>query len=254
MAAEMVTPTDPESGLPYAIAPKCERLSFNRTDIADDHHGWHPRTGLVGSIAGLALRNSWMQFIEKDLHNEGPFSYHRYYKGPELPINDTDTFGRIVLACAGYIPNEVIDMTSESVPMVRPATPAETAFLHKRDRNDPFGYRYLRYGYDPIRTFFFEYISKRGLPYFNETTVSEFLFTPDPKQKVRLGNHLLWLASEEATGEIRDKYKRMAKGDRLHPLMPKDPKPLVKWKLGGKEHVQQRVIPKLERVLLTSIS
>src|SRR5688572_27519935 len=113
MAAELVTETDHISGLPLPIAPRCEHLSRYNSLIADDHHGWHPRNAPeLATLGGQALRSSWMQFIEKDLHNEGPFSYHRFFVGPELPTDDSVIFGSCILACAGYIPNRVIDLTS----------------------------------------------------------------------------------------------------------------------------------------------
>jgi hypothetical protein len=246
MAAELVTPTDEYTGLPLAIAPKCEPLLFNPADDADYHHGWHPSNApLFKTVAGLALRNSWMQYIEKDLHNEGPFRYHRFFAGPELPTKESDIYGRIVLACAGYVPDQVIDLSTED-PFARRATATEVKFLRMRNDIDPFGYRYLRYGYDPIRVFFQDYALQQDLTHIRSSTIDEFLCTRDIEKKLKIGKFLLWNASAQATASIRDKYVDLARRELLHPEMPKDPKPLARWKLGSEQRIKEQLIPRLE--------
>ncbi len=250
MAAELTTPIDEYSGLPYPIAPRCEHIPLNSPDVANDHHGWHPRHHpALRTAAGVALRNSWIQYVHADLHNEGPFSYHAFFQGPELPTDESDIYGRVVLAFAGFVPDHVIDITSRSQPFARPATAQEAAFLRQPQRNNPFGYRYLRYGYDPVREFLLDYVLGQDLSHIKETAIDEFLCTDDAERKVKIGDFLLWSAAEVATDDIRGKYTALARSNLLHPLMPKDPKPLVKWKLGSHKRIRQHVIPQLEAVL-----
>lgn len=249
MAAELVTMTDEISGLPLPIAPKCETLKRFDSMIADDHHGWHPRSAPeLATLGGQALRSSWMQFVEKDLHNEGPFAYHRFFKGPEIPTDDYDIFGRCVLACAGYIPEQVIDLTTGQ-PFYRQATQKEMRFLRARDPSNEFGRRYVRYGYDPVRRFFREHTLKQDLSNVRPSTIDEFLHTTNGDRRLQLGNHLLWMASEMAAEKVEHKYQDLRRLGLLHPLMPKDAKPLVKWKLGSKERVQDEVLPVLVQKL-----
>lgn len=250
MAAEKVTPIDGYSGLPLAIAPYDLEASRPDFEVTDDHHGWHPWTApLLRTIAGQALRNSWIQRVNVLVHNQGPYAYHRHYKGPELPGDEADIYGRVVLACAGYVPDEVIDMHSRDEPYVRPAHEAERAYLRQGRLGDAFSYRHIRYGYDPIRAFMAEYALKQDLSHIHDATIDEFLSTKDGERKRKIGDFLLWAASEVATDGIRDKYRILASENRLHPRMPKDPKPLVKWKLGSVERVQQEVLPLLELTL-----
>jgi len=247
MAAEAITPVEEYSGLPYPIAPRVEQVPLGRSDIANEHHGWHPRYHpSLQTLAGVALRNSWIQYVHKELHNFGSLSYHSYYKGPELPTDETDIYGRVILAFAGYIPDGVIDMTSKSLPFVRGANEQEIALLHQPRQDSNFCYQYLRYGYDPIRDFLLEHTLRQDMSHINESIIDEFIYTPVDQRKNAIGEFLLWSAAEIATDDIRQKYRDLAKKHLLHPMMPKDPKPLVKWKLGSEKHMHQQVIPKLE--------
>lgn len=117
MAAELETPIDELSGLPLPIAPH-DVLPTNNPDIANWHHHWHPSTDTrLLTPGGLAIRHSRVQLVEANHHNmgdrhRGKLTYHDYYVGPPLPINENDEFAKCVLACAGYIPYEAIDLSS----------------------------------------------------------------------------------------------------------------------------------------------
>lgn len=246
MSAQLETPLDPVTRTPLPIAPKCREIKRHQTETADDHHGWHPRNHpLFSTVAGLALRNSWMQFIERDLHNEGELRYHRFFSGPEIPSDEVDIFGRCVIACAGYVPDLVIDTKIGDYPFTRPAKTNELAFLRAKDKVDPFSRRYIRYGYTPIREFFRDFALKQNISNVKNGLLDEFVNTTDTAKRIRIGQHLLWVVAEIATGEIRDTYSYLASRGLLHPAMPSDPKPLLKWKLGSPESTEAEVIPML---------
>jgi hypothetical protein len=132
MSAEHPTPTDEITGIPLSVAPPSERLPRDDPNIANWHHLWHPSTARqLQSLSGQALRSSRVQLLPVTDHNIGTETYHHYYIGPPLPDeDDMDTqFKFCVLACAGYVPDRVIDLHSRNEPFTRTMTSAErTAF------------------------------------------------------------------------------------------------------------------------------
>lgn len=244
MAIELVTPTDEMSGLPLAIAPKCEWLPMHNAQIADEHHGWHRKSApLLNTLAGLALRNSWLQLIERDLHNEGPFRYHKHFSGPSLSIDEVDIFSRITLACAGFIPDHVIDTQKgdSGLSFVRPITKKEAEFLRTPSENNIFTYRYIQYRYEPIKEFFQGYT----LNHVSHEEVDEFLHTKNLERKKEIGRLLLQNAVELVTDDIKAKYLLTKKQGLLHPAMPANPEELVLHKLGT-QNERDHLVSKLQ--------
>lgn len=254
MAAECMTPTDPQSGLVLPIAPRCEWLPLDNPDIADVHHNVHPRRhpGLM-TLAGFALRNSQLQIVERTLHNEGPLRYHRWWAGPEIPDDERVIFERCLFASAGVIPRRVIDLTSRSAPFVRDATRREMEFLHTPNEDDPFGYRYVRYRYEPIRDFMRDYAARQTLCHLNPNRIDEFLNTKDMNRKLKLGKFLLANAAAVASDSMRERWRLLRRRNMIHPAMPADPQTLVYYKLGFNTlqgEAQPRVFGHLEQQLL----
>ncbi|MCA9333007.1 hypothetical protein KDA00_03990 [Candidatus Saccharibacteria bacterium] len=247
MAATLRSPVDGQTGIPLPIAPSCEWLPVNQPEVADIHHGVHPRNDpRLLTVAGFAFRHSWLQTVERDLHNEGPFSYHSRYIGPKITTDEDDIFSRLLLITSGVIPNEVIDMNGGD-PYTRPATAKETEFLHTPSDTDPFGYRYIKYRYEPIRDFFRHYVLKQKLgdEHIAEKFIDEFFFTKNHEKKRFLGHLLIAKAAEAASDQAGTKYRMLQRAGLMHPAMPSNPTVLVKHKLGNDT---QRVdlIPTLE--------
>ncbi len=127
MAAELVTPLDSLSGMPLSVAPPLQPLPRNNPNVANWHHLYHPRDSAeLHTVGGCALRNSRVQLLLVRDHNVGRHTYHTYFKGPVLPQeHDEDAqFSLIVLACGGYLPQEVIDISGDE-PKVRQMTNQE---------------------------------------------------------------------------------------------------------------------------------
>lgn len=250
MAAELVTQLDPESFTPLPIAP-CFELGKLSLQNSDEHHGWHPKFDpALQTVAGMALRNSWIQRTHKDLHNRGPFSYHRFFVGPKLPTEELDILGRVIISCAGYVPKEVIDMRGKSGPLVRQATEDEYRYLRKQNRSNEFGYERIRYGYDPIRVFFQQIALNQDISHLPEVTLDEFLHTSDSQRRLKIGQHILWLISDQATEPIAKHYSKLVARQLVHPLMPQTVKPLFKWKLGSRKRISEEFIPRLQQRML----
>lgn len=241
----MVAPIDEISGLSLPIAPKCNYESLADPNLSDEHHGFHDENDpRLKTVAGLALRNCRLQRIEKDLHNEGPFRYHPFISGPELPKTEFDYFSRCVLACAGVIPDRVLDLSTGD-PFVRPISPEEAAFLRTQSEENEFSYKYISYRYKPISDFFISYALKQKLDHIKEKDIDEFLHTKSERRKLRLGRLLLDESVEVATDSLRNKYAAYRRAELLHPRVPESPMTLVKFKLGGPEK-REELIPKLE--------
>lgn len=108
MAAEIQTPVCEVTGLPLPIAPHEPPKTEARFNFSDYHHHFHPRNDeLLQGLSGKAVRYSRGQFLPRVLHNR----YHQIFTGPELPDNDTDRYRLSVLACAGVVPKQAIDLS-----------------------------------------------------------------------------------------------------------------------------------------------
>lgn len=107
MAAEIPTPICDVTRLPLPILPT-EPDTRARFLFEDFHHHFHPRLSPeLSDLAGRALRYSRGQDIVRELHNR----YHALFLGPQLPTNEEDKFRLTVLACAGVMPREAIDLS-----------------------------------------------------------------------------------------------------------------------------------------------
>lgn len=248
MAAELQTRVDKFSGIPLPIAPSLESIPVDRPDIADLHHGYHPRLDpKLLTTAGFALRNSALQVTERALHNEGPLSYHAFYKGPEIPTDEAEIFRRVVLSTAGYIPEEVIDMNNGE-PYVRSMSSSELEYFQTPSPENDFDYKYLKYRYGPIRDFLRDYVIGQpiGEEHIRLNKLDEFLHTTDKGKKLNLGHYLIAKASEVATDQVRDQYYDLKRSRRMHPNASIAPSRLVTYKLGNSRQRSQ-LIPIMEQ-------
>ena len=253
MAAELITPVDERTGLPYLIAPEQYALPLNNPGIANRHHLWHPSNDpLFETVAGTALRVSMLQTVEADLHNFSPRAYHKVYKGPELPQTTQEIFKRCVLACAGVLPDGVIDLRSGE-PVERPMAEKEREYFRIPSSSDEFGYRYIRYGYGQIRDFLADYVASQSLNHITPTRIEEFLETKDMDRKRKVGRLLLSGAIAVASDTLREPYFTLRRDDQLHPRMPPEPQTLIRYKLGNTSERLEKVMPRLEENLLAAV-
>lgn len=259
MAAEIISPTDIATGLPLPIIQH-GTLPVRAPEVADWHHHFHPSTApvLTETLGGRALRHSRVQLVDRTHHNEGEKAYHRYFFGPPIPKAESQQFRLSVLACAGYTPEEGIDMAG-SEPQVRRMTDIERGRLLTRGRasdfpesefQSEFGYRNLRYRYEPMRTFFADYAIRQKFD-INHAYIDEFLTTRDTMRKQHLGHLILLELSKTAAEPIIDEYRMFKRAGMLHERMPNNPHRIIFHKL-GRVPVRAKLIPRLEATLLTA--
>ena len=287
MAAELVTPTDELTGMPLSLAPPLEWLPRDRPDIANWHHWWHPSSApALQTLGGQALRNSRVQLVPVGDHNMGSETYHHYYMGPNLPgADDADTqFKLCVLACAGYVPDRVIDLHAEDEPTSRLMTAEERCafnatpmpqtvgerdiawYRQKLAGYDPtatpsdadirqlleesfhrqalFSRNNFRYGYEPIRSFFENYLISAPMLDVTPRFMKRFLGTRNMQKRTEMGERLLTRASVVSTAGLIKVYRQLHQEGMMSPLMPPVPIELVKYKLGNQRR-RQELIPKL---------
>ncbi|HET8708765.1 MAG TPA: hypothetical protein VFL85_00635 [Candidatus Saccharimonadales bacterium] len=253
MAAELPTFTDELTGLPLSIAPVEGVQISTRSDKSNWHHHFHPSTSpvLVNTIGGRALRNSRVQRVDRNFHNYSPTAYHCFFKGPDIPEEEDEQFRMVVLACAGYIPEDGVDLSSGEPRRVR-LSELQLQQLRQPGTGDEkqatYGYRDLRYSYDSVREFFSHYALTRRLDHMDPSKIDEFLHTKDEQQKRYLGHLLLAKKVEVAAEPMREAYKQIRAAGMLHPLMPPAPKTLVRYKL-GRDADREKLFPRLEMQL-----
>ncbi|GAC1387837.1 MAG: hypothetical protein NVS1B7_2430 [Candidatus Saccharimonadales bacterium] len=284
MGKWLPTPVD-SVGMPLPIAPLSEVLPVGQPEQANWHHHFHPSTDeRLATIGGAALRNSRLQLVDAWQHNRGRNNYHTYFGGPEIPTSESEQFKLCVLACAGYLPAQGIDlsrgepriinltlwqqrhfmMAAQPAPLrleevVKrqsrrglldlPVNLAEQLFLQEAEKQAGLTYRHLTYRYDPVRLFFEHYTAKQPLDHVQPTKIDEFLSTKQAERKHYLGHWLLAKAVEEATTDVEKVYAEVRAEHLLHPLMPNSPQTLVKHKLGTASRRLERAIPLLEAKL-----
>lgn len=109
----------------------------------------------------------------------------------------------------------------------------------KYDRQASFGLHHVIYQYQPMRDFFRKHVAEQGLENIPETTVEEFLRTPQQVKKEQLGSFILKTAVEQTTDPVRSQYQNLRLAGKLHPSMPDDARDLVLYKLGNWESRQK---------------
>jgi len=137
MTTAVETPTDAETTMPLLIAPNFELMQGRQSIGLTEHHLYHPNSHpLLQDVGGRALRSSRVQLLPAVQHNYGRESYHARLAGPPLPESEPEQFKLCVLAAAGYLPREVLDI-GEDEPAVRPMTAYEEEFFRSEPTPQP---------------------------------------------------------------------------------------------------------------------
>lgn len=225
MAASEVTPID-EIGMPLPIAPPDYPLPANRREIADWHHHNHPRKDpRLADIGGRALRNVRVQLTDWWDHH---MDYHGHYIGPPLPESPSRKFCSVVMAAAGYVPDEVIDFSGTS-PQVVPITDTQRERLW-------YGGELRIAGPGLVRNFLCEYTLGQDISHVRNNLIDEFLNTKNFDRRRFLGHWLLAQATEKAAEPLGLYYRQAWKKGRIPPNVPAKLPTLVQTKLGTVRH------------------
>jgi len=180
MADRMETPT--ELGIPLPFVPIDDLEAVKH--LTDWHHHFHPRRDpLLREEGGVVIRTARLQRAVID----GPhLEYHQQYAGPELPSTIEERFRVAVLARAGYIPEHGLLLRGQLKPRI--------VRLSDRQRHLLIEGGQLRAGsVGETHAFIGRLALEQDLSDINETTIDEFLHSPDLVRRRMLG---LWMLSQ----------------------------------------------------------
>ena len=290
MAAELLTPVDEATDMPLPVRLPAEEILSKNSPETNWHHHFHSSSDpALQTLGGNALRSSRLQLVPAYLHNAGKAEnvYHRIFKGPPLPGADDQEkqFELCILAAAGYLPAQAIDMESNdptipvnlssqelnlfrhspapsritdrdverhSSAMQLPPRQAWRALTVQRKRQADFGYHHFKYSYEPMRAFFKEFILNQDVD-ISDRAIKRFLSAKDMAKRQALGDTILSKTADQTTLGLRQKYAELHQGGRLHPRMPETPDRLVFRKLGN--HFQRAsLLPGLETRLVQRVA
>lgn len=201
MAVGLETPVDSLTNIPLPLLTTHEP-AFAPVRKPDLHHAFHPRRSPeLQGIAGLALRECRVQVTKYYTHHN---EYHHEFYGPPLPQTDEEKFQLVVLAAAGYIPEQAITFGRDSSPHTvhMPAYIRERMWKTNRIHINNLGY---------VKQFLQGYVLDQDLSSINESTIDEFLHTQQEDRRWELGCEFLGVGVRQATEPLKELYKE-AKG------------------------------------------
>ncbi len=275
----IITPRDPEFGLPLPIAPVPGMAIDNAVDALNDHHAWHPKnderlmqppqnpwtpsqadvdtmnpTARVPTSGGWALRNSRLQRVNRRLHNYRELAYHQFYSGPELPVDEDEQFRLVVLACAGLVPRQGIDL-STGQPQVITMSDEQMTLLQEPLNAQAFGYRNFRFIHEPVQRFLRNYILRRELGHVSQILIEEFLDrNTSNERRAYLGHLLLAKQIEVATNILDPQFQTAQNAGLLDPRIRTNPRGFIKKRLiGSRSRQEGDLFPKLAALLRVNV-
>ena len=211
MESTRITPVDEITGLPLPIKPKANPrgarlLGYNY------HHHFHPESALklpepidIAAPRYHVIRYVRGQRVSKYLHSR----YHSLFDGPPLPQTSEEEFRLAVLACAGVVPRQAIDLVSDNNFRVVELNnhqferigSEENIYIEGRHRP-----RHRPHVQRHIGTFFANYAINQELSLsgaFSKKNVDIFLSEQTtPARKKEIGNHMLREAVDDSLRPI----------------------------------------------------
>lgn len=227
-----VTPTDELTGLPLPLVPL--------DDFGPEpnwHHHFHPKKdpALTKGAGGYAVRQCRIQRYAFDLHTG---EYHAHFSGPPLPRTIEEKFVTTVMAVAGYMPHEAIDM--------RGGRPQIVPLSHDQKRRLQTSGE-IKIGAEAlIRRFMKDYVLNNGIDAIDASglAVEEFIVTTDEARRRELGHNLLGLVIDKAAEPADEIYYQAKKKELLKPNLAGNVQRFIKSKLGSKRN-RERIIDDL---------
>jgi hypothetical protein len=204
-----ITPTCESTGLPLPVAIN-ELLPGAHLLFWDYHHHFHPRKdAALRDISGLAVRVSRGQFLPRYLHNR----YHATFSGPELPLTDSDKFKTTILACAGVVPRQALQIYNNSQYEVQDLdeeahaqlVESKTIYIEGVNKNRKFTFIS-----GALSKFFIEFAIAQDIRQaVSERVIGEFIEKNiSPERRLELGNFIL----SEALGITVDNLEPIKRG------------------------------------------
>lgn len=243
MKASLVTPTDPEFGLPLLIAPNLDKTP----DRENWHHDFHPSNDprlahSIQNLGGWALRNCRLQLVDEDYHNFGPAAYHEHYLGPPIPDDEREQFRLVVLACAGLIPRQGMDFSSGN-PQIVDLNDEQLKALRTEKPNQRFGYSQIRFIHDPVWQFLTDFTMRQTLSDVQPSLIEEFLDRATRhERRMYLGHLLLSKQVDIATDSVTGQYDQAKRAGMLDPRVQYGPRDFIKHRILGRRIRQEAVL------------
>lgn len=220
MPREM-TPMDQLAGLPLPMVPTEQRYN------PDWHHHFHPkRSSDLADLGGHAVRNVRLQHVDRNRHDD----YHNAYFGPVLPTTDQDRFGTIIMAAAGYVPEQGIAFKRHR--------PSVVMLSETQRKQLQFGGDMRMGSVDAVRAFMRQYVLEQPLGSINvhELTLEEFVTTPNPDRRLLIGHNILAQITDLATESVSETYWQANRRQLLLPGLPSNVQRFTKTRLGNRRN------------------
>lgn len=236
MAAELMTPTDELTGLPYILMP-----SWEPGGRMDPNHAFFPRRSEeLKTIGGNALRHCRIQMADYKTHHN---FYHGEFYGTPLPDNEDEQFRTVVMAAAGNIPAYALDYSSSSK--------SNVVAIDERLRWQLWRKKQIRVESPGIvRDFMIEYTLRRDrFSRIHESIIDEFLFTHNQVRRDLLSDTLLGMAVSHATDSFSSIYTESWKKAQLPPDRTARVGRFVAKSIIGDKYRRRLVIERLSSVL-----
>ncbi len=236
---------DEFTGLPLPILP-VENFysSFN-----DQHHAFFSDDRSVyKDESGRVLRHSRLQYGPRRLHSR----YHDFFDGVPLPQDPVQRFGMAVLAYAGYIPEQAVDVRGSRPERVI-LTPDERLYLQSgeviyterrmssltgRDTNN------IKRG-----VYFMKHAMAQGFDYLKQSQLDEFVTTEDSHRRLELGMFIVNQAFLRAVEPIEDLYRVAHKHGHIHPEERRHPVGILEKVTKG---YQPDYFDEIQRIIITA--
>lgn len=282
-----------ETGVPLPIAPykKLDELEYFEKNL---HHANYPRLHpLLRGAAGIAVRVARLQITPTFLHNgHEDTAFHKIIgDGIKLPETEEEQMGAVVLECANFLPEEVIDTTHgdlrvremqlwERRLLSRPDNVVSVAnreaksyrdkwlpgvklidakkdLQRRRKQQAQMSYRDLYYGYADIKKFIKRNVLEQDICQVNPQLVERFKRDGRIEDGERVLDALVRNTVESATVKgtsLAVTYKQLYRRGLLGRGMPSEAALLVRYKLGN-ELAQRDLIAELrENIDLTQVA
>lgn len=230
------TPYDPLTLLSLPLMPVENPHRMYRPDW---HHHEHPkRSPLLKEIGGQAVRNARLQYYDRRLHNR----YHDKFGGPPLPETEEQQFNLVIMAVAGYIPEQAIDVRRRKPQIVALTT-------EQRHRLQTSGE--IRVGSEAVLR---EFIKKRVMSQdvysvnASDLMIEEFVTTNNFERRRLLGHTLLGLVTDKASEVAGETYWQARRKELILPGLPSNVQRFAKSKLGNTRE-RDRLVKQLYKSL-----
>lgn len=222
--ADWVVPVEHETGIPLAIMPHANGLPpAGQPGLdADFHHAIYPKSREeLLEASGFAVRESRLEWVDQRDHNSYHYFFDEYIAEQwKFPETTEDRLGMVVMMAARYVPPDAVRITRNG---------PSYAKLDEPDRQKMWDSGILKIASESV---VYEFLREQVLQQdvstrVTESEIEQFLTTDDSDVRNRLGNLLLDVAADMATGHIRPVYLEAYRNRLILPGTAAEPKELI---------------------------